>query len=114
MINQLISGMTDIERAVAEWLNRNNIDYTPQVGMLGGRIGKGGAVVDFELYYLSIILRIMGQYWHKGLVANARDKVQRELLTNQGYTVVDILESNLSPEKIEHTMRLAILGQEIF
>jgi len=109
-------GLTDLEVAVANWLDRHGLkgQWETQVGMRGGRMEKGGAVIDFIIRSRMLILRVMGQYWHRGLEQNARDLLQRQLLEADGFRVVDILENNLTPEKIDSTMRLAIQGKEVF
>ena len=109
-------GFTNLELAVADWLDRHGFKglWDPQEKLRGGRMEKGGAVVDFVIRSRMLILRVMGQYWHRGLEQNARDLLQRQLLEADGFRVVDILESNLTSERIDSTMRLAIQGKEVF
>ena len=104
--------LSDLEKKVYNWLTRNNILFQTEQVMLAEAREIGSAVVDFLLPDKNLIIRVMGSYWHSGLTAKARDELAKERLINQGYTVVDIWEENLTDDKIEKTMRLALQGQE--
>jgi very-short-patch-repair endonuclease len=104
--------LSDLERKVHDWLTRNNIQFAAEQTMLGEARELGSAIVDFYIPGRNLVLRVMGSYWHSGLTAKARDELSKERLINQGYIVIDLWEENLSDERIEETMRMALKGQE--
>ena len=105
--------MSELEKKVASWLSRNKISFDAQVPMFGASGELGSATVDFILRERNLIMRCMGSYWHSGAEAKARDLFGREQLVNKGYIVVDLQEEDLADDKITHTLRLALEGQEI-
>ena len=105
--------LSTLERKVWDWLTRNNISFQTEQVMLAEAREIGSAVVDFLIPDKNLILRVMGSYWHSGLTSKARDEMTKIDLMNQGYTVVDIWEENLSTAKIDRTLRMAIEGQEV-
>ena len=104
--------MTEPEAMVMGWLTQRKIPFSFQTSLAGGFYELGGAVVDFILDELSIALRVMGEYWHKGIEKTGTDMLQKEMLTAMGYTVVDLLESDIQ-ERLDETLRLALTGQEV-
>lgn len=102
-----------LEKKVYNWLTKNKIPFTTQQPMFGIGGEVGSAIVDFILTGRNIVLRIMGSYYHSGLEAQARDEFGKEQLANQGYLVVDLHEENLTDDRIDRTMELAIEGQEV-
>ena len=104
--------LSDLEKKVYNWLSKREIPFTTQQPMFGIAGEAGSAVVDFVLGERNIVLRIMGSYWHSGMEAKARDSLGKERLMNAGYQVVDLWEENLSDDKINRTMELALEGQE--
>lgn len=103
---------TDIERIVLEWLTRHKIDFQFATSLRGGFFELGGAVVDFILPARMLAWRVMGEYWHTGVTAEGHDLVQRELLTELGYIVVDLWGQDLQ-NRLDETMRLALQGREM-
>ena len=104
--------LSDLEKKVYNWLSKREIPFTTQEPMFGIAGEAGSAVIDFVLTERNIVLRTMGSYWHSGTEAKARDAFGREQLVNKGYIVVDLWEENLTDDKIQNTMELAIEGQE--
>ena len=105
---------SDIERIVLRWLDRRKILYDFQSSQLGGRFELGGSIVDILIPDLHLAIRVQGSYWHKGIEKEATDSIQRELLESQGWTIVDVWESDLdTPEKIESTLTKALRGEEV-
>ena len=104
--------LSDLERKVYNWLSKREIPFTTQEPMFGVAGEAGSAVIDFVLTERNIVLRTMGSYWHSGLKSKARDSLGKERLINAGYQVVDLWEENLTDDKIQNTMELAIEGQE--
>uniref|UniRef100_A0A6M3K6A0 DUF559 domain-containing protein n=1 Tax=viral metagenome TaxID=1070528 RepID=A0A6M3K6A0_9ZZZZ len=106
--------MSDIEAIVYDWLVKRSIEFTFQSSMMGGRYELGGAIADFRLDELYIILRVQGDYFHTQINKQATDSVQRELLESQGWTVVDIWGSDLeTPAEVNSTLEKALLGEEV-
>ena len=107
-----MTNYSEPERMVKEWLDENNIIYREQVNIFGGRTEKGGAIVDFIISDVMIAIRVQGEYWHIGTAVEARDNLQKEMLTAQGYTVVDIQEEEIYRD-VDYVMRKALQGEEI-
>ena len=104
--------LNNLEKIVYGWLIKHSILFTAQAPMFGaGELGS--ATVDFILIERNIVLRCMGTFWHTGLEVNARDLLGREKLTEAGYTVVDVWEENLAPDRVNNTLELAIQGLEV-
>ena len=103
---------TDLERIVYNFLIRRNIPFDFQTSLRGGFYQLGGAVVDFILRENNIALRVFGEYWHRGIIKEGSDTIQREMLSELGYTVVDLWASDLE-NRPEQTLRLALQGQEM-
>ena len=105
--------LSALEKKVYRWLTKNNIEFTTQEPMFGFSGELGSATVDFVIRSRNLVLRCMGTYWHSSIESKARDDFGKEQLINAGYQVVDLWEEDLSDEKIENTMKLAIQGQEV-
>jgi very-short-patch-repair endonuclease len=104
--------LSTLEKKVYNWLTKRNILFTTQEPMFGYAGELGSAVVDFVLSERNIVLRTMGSYWHSGLKSEARDDFGKEQLINRGYIVVDLREEDLTDDKINHTLEMALEGQE--
>jgi len=105
---------SDIELIVIEWLDKRKIEYSFQSSIGGGFYELGGSVVDFLLNDLGLAWRVQGDYWHRGVVPEGRDLIQREMLEGEGWTVIDLWgEDILDPTRLEQAMRLALQGQEM-
>ena len=61
-----------------------------------GREVRGGAVVDFLIRGLRLILRVQGEYWHAQYETRARDMLQRIALESQGWRVIDLMETHIN------------------
>ena len=103
---------TDIELIVLNYLDRHKIAYQFQSSLAGGFFELGGAVVDILIPDRSLAWRIMGEYWHRGIVPEGKDVIQREMLTGLGYIVVD-LQGNDILNRLEETMTKALQGIEM-
>ena len=104
--------MSDLEKKVYNWLMKNNILFETQQTMFGMASDFGSATVDFIIPDRNLALRVMGTYYHTGITPEARDRLGKERLIAEGYVVVDLHEENLTDERIENTMRLAMRGEE--
>ena len=105
--------LSSLEKKVWDWLAKNNIPFETEQTMLAPARELGSAIVDFLIPDKNLILRVLGSYWHSGLTAKARDEFSKERLMNQGYIVVDLLEENLTTDKIDRTLQMAMQGQEV-
>lgn len=106
--------MSDIERIVYDYLTNHGIEFQFQTSLSGGWYSLGGAVVDFLFEDRRLAWRIQGEYYHKGVEKEGSDIVQRELLENMGWIVVDIWGDDIKdPTRLEQTMRLALQGREV-
>lgn len=104
--------MTDIEAIVFRWLTQRNIDFQFQTSLRGGWYSLGGAVVDFLLPASRLAWRVMGEYYHQGVEKKGSDILQREMLVELGWTVVDILGDDVK-DRTDETLELALEGQEV-
>ncbi len=104
--------MTSIEAIVYQYLTERKIPFSFQSSLMGGWYSLGGAVVDFILEENMIALRVAGEYWHAGVEKRGSDLIQKELLANLGYTVIDLWEDDIK-NRLEETMRLTLQGQEM-
>jgi len=65
--------------------------FTYQSSMLGGRLAKGGAIVDFLLPSLNLAINVTSLYWHYGTSPKrASDALQRAALEGRGTRVIFI------------------------
>ena len=87
--------------SIPEWyafkaLERLNIDFDYQSSFLGGRLTRGGAILDFFIPSLNLGIAIQSNYWHyssSGKIAS--DKAQRIALEGLGLTVIWIQEDDV-------------------
>ena len=105
--------LSNLAKKVWDWLVKNNIPFDTERTFLAGAGELGSAKVDFVIPDRNLLLRVMGSYWHSGLEAKARDELSKERLMAQGYIVVDLWEETLTDERIDHTMQLALRGEEV-
>jgi len=105
--------LSSLEKKVYDWLTKNKIPFSTQEPMFGFSGELGSATIDFVLGERNIVLRVMGKYYHSSIESKARDEFGKEQLLNAGYQVVDLWEEDLADDKITHTLRLALEGQEI-
>lgn len=83
------------ELIVSKELDRLGIGYQFQQSFLGGRTQAGGAIADFTISSLSLIIRVQGDYWHSSPSVRAKDKLQNIALISQGWNVIDLMESDI-------------------
>jgi len=83
------------ERVIYHWLEENcRYPWGYQTPLFGGRLYRGGAVVDFyiETPLQPVALRLQS-WWHGALEAQEWDRIQRIQLEGEGLHVV-VLWSN--------------------
>lgn len=93
------------ERLVLEQLDRlglvEGVDYSFQSSRLGGRVEKGGLVIDFLFTNPpDLAISILGVFWHyeQGGQVQGRDLIMREVMAGQGVTVIFIDEDDLNDD----------------
>lgn len=83
------------EYAVFLALTRMKVDFEFQSAQMGGRLTKGGAVVDFFIPSLNLALNVQSNYWHYSSAGKiASDKAQRITLEGMGIQVIWIQEED--------------------
>ena len=95
------------EGSVPEWLTyealeragkRPGYDFTYQSPLLGGRIQKGGVVIDFDFSNPpDLAINVQGIYFHYqfGIETQARDEILRVQLAANGQILIFIDEDHL-------------------
>ena len=93
--------------SVPEWLTYESLqkagkipgqDFTYQSPLLGGRISKGGVVIDFDFNNPpDLAINVQGVYFHYqfGVETSARDKMARAQLAGEGKQLIFIDEDDL-------------------
>ena len=93
--------------SVPEWLTYESLqkagkipgqDFTYQSPLLGGRISKGGAVIDFDFNNPpDLAINVQGVYFHYqfGVETGARDRMARAQLAGEGKQLIFIDEDDL-------------------
>ena len=74
------------------------VDFTYQSPLMGGRMTKGGAVIDFEFINPpDLAVNVQGVYYHYefGVEQKARDIITRAQMAGQGITLVFIDEDDI-------------------
>ena len=104
--------MTDIEIIVYDWLMGRGIAFKFQTSLMGGFYQLGGAVVDFIITDRNLAWRIFGEYYHRGVEKEGSDLIQREMLTELGFTIVDIWGDDVK-DRTDQTLNLALEGREV-
>ena len=93
--------------SVPEWLTYESLqkagkvpgqDFTYQSPLLGGRIQKGGVIIDFDFNNPpDLAINVQGVYFHYqfGVETSARDKMARAQLAGEGKQLIFIDEDDL-------------------
>ena len=93
---------------------REEVDFSFQSSMLGGRLELGGAVVDFLFYNPpGLGINIQGIYWHYGFGGErkAHDMMVRRSLEAQGIHMVYIDEDAILRNPLHYTQE-ALAGRD--
>ena len=81
-------------------------DFSYQSPLMGGRLDKGGAVIDFMFYNPpDLAVNVQGVYYHYELGAEikARDIFVRQSMAGQGITLIFVDEDDLDQDPIGTT-----------
>lgn len=75
---------------------RPGVDFSFQSKQFGGRIDKGGRVLDFEIYEPKMGINVQGVYFHyeKGSAIIQSDIQTRAFLASMGLTLIFIDEDD--------------------
>ncbi len=104
---------SDLELIIIRWLDQRNIQYSFQTSLRGGHYQLGGAVVDFLFFDRMIAWRVQGEYYHKGVTKEGSDLIQREMLAELGWTVVDLFSEDLEDTtRLDEVLTKALRGEE--
>ena len=88
-------------------------DFLFQSSQFGGRRTFGGAVIDFLLVRTDVVWRIQGERFHLLEPASrTHDILQKILLVDQGFTVVDIWVDDLLT-RTDYVLENAYEGREV-
>ena len=81
-------------------------DFSYQSPLMGGRLDKGGTIIDFLFYNPpDLAVNVQGVYYHYELGAEtrARDIFARQSLAGQGITLIFVDEDDLEQDRIGTT-----------
>ncbi len=90
-------------------------DFSYQSPLMGGRLDKGGAILDFVFYNPpDLAVNIQGVYYHyeMGADTKARDIMIRESMAGQGIHLIFIDEDDLREDPVGVT-RLALNYRDV-
>lgn len=83
------------ELAVRRALDRIGISYEFQSAFFGGRLERGGAVVDFLIPSLNLAINVQSDFYHYGNPTRlAQDRMQKLMLEGVGITLIYIDEED--------------------
>lgn len=106
------------ERVIFQWLS----DSCPwiweyQAAVWGGRLWRGGAVLDFVIYapLQTIALRLMS-WWHFAPEQLMRDRYQLNRLAMEGYRVVDVWSREFmrAPTKVDEAALDRVMNEILY
>ena len=86
------------------------IDFTYQSPLMGGRLNKGGVVIDFLFTDPpDLAINVQGEYYHYGLGATfmQNDIIIRAQMASEGITLIFIDESDIL-EDLDYYVRQAL------
>jgi hypothetical protein len=92
------------------YLERTGRTFIPQMKAAGGRMVRGGSVLDFVIYDLAakpVVIRIQGAYWHTRPGRRENDDGEAANLRAGGMLVCDLWEPDVYREALTgHLLRL--------
>jgi hypothetical protein len=87
-----------VYRTLIQLGKQPDVDFTFQSSLMGGRLERGGAVIDFLFSNPpDLAIAVQGVYFHyeMGSEIQARDQIVREQLAGQGITLIFIDENDI-------------------
>lgn len=86
--------------------------FTYQSPALGGRMTKGGAIIDFLIDDLNLAINVTSRYWHyQTTPKRMSDELQRAALEGRGITVIYIDEADALRNPVYY-VREALAGKD--
>ena len=86
--------------------------FTYQSAKMGGRLSKGGAVIDFEIPDRNMALNVTSRYYHYATSPlRMADELQRAALEGRGITVIYLDEVDLERDAMYY-VREALSGRD--
>jgi len=82
------------EYVIGITLEKMGIDFKFQTEFTGGRDIRGGFIADFLIFVPSIIISVLGEYWHYALNRTASDILQALGVQSIGIRTIFIDESD--------------------
>ena len=113
--------ITRPELRVMEWLFRHfgrdsqGVDWEYTVATLVSGAKSHGIQVDFHIYALGLLVwQVQGEYFHfSNAEQQATDLFERQMLAAAGYTVVNLLESQVNAD-VDRVCRSALNGEQLY
>jgi len=101
---------SDPEYYVYWALEKLKINFEYQSNMGGGRLQRGGVVIDFLLFDLGIAINVQSTYWHYARpTQRVNDQINRIMVESQGIKLIYIDEEDAKRNPIWY-VREAIRG----
>lgn len=82
--------LTNLEKAVKQFLDSEGIDYIPQYPL------RQGFIADFALPDKKIIIEVDGERWHRGKKKIRKDKFRDYMLKRDGWSTIRIKEKEIN------------------
>ncbi len=104
---------TEPEWRVYWWLtkHKNEVgEFDFQSSLMGGRLSRGGLVMDFILleFIPQLAINVQGEYWHFGSsILATKDRLTKERIIALGMNAINVREQDLL-DRLDYTMRNAI------
>jgi hypothetical protein len=102
MVSQAINDASEAEamflRAILDIGLKLNVDFTYEAAMLGGRVDKGGIIIDFLFTNPpTLAVNVQGIYWHykQGSAVIRNDILDREMLAGLGLRLIWVDEDDV-------------------
>jgi hypothetical protein len=95
---------------ITTYKKREDIDFTYQSAFMGGRLDKGGVVLDFVFFDPpDLAINVQGEYYHYGLGVTfiQNDIFVRQQMAGQGINLIFIDESDVL-EDVDYYVREAL------
>tara|TARA_R110000823_G_scaffold174593_2_gene307253 strand:+ start:338 stop:742 length:405 start_codon:yes stop_codon:yes gene_type:complete len=77
---------------------KDGLDFSYQSSLLGGRLNKGGVVLDFSFFNPpDLAINVQGEYYHygMGLIPMQNDQFVRVQMAGEGITLIFIDENDI-------------------
>lgn len=100
------------EYKVSKELDKLGIGYQFQRPFLGGRWQSGGVIADFYVPSYSILISVIGTYWHASPSIRAKDIIQRTAILSQGIQTIFIKETDIL-RRPRYFVGQALLGNDL-